>query len=79
MLGGRHIESQSRVLGRMLGRMFTMKLISMRCEANSLFVYEVNWKFRSEAGHETNDACYNASHKINFEARRMLVMKSVGC
>ncbi len=42
MLGERHIGSQSRVLDKILDRMFTMKLISMRCEANSLFVYEVN-------------------------------------
>ena len=52
--------------------MLAIKLISMRYEATSLLVYKVNWKFHSEAGHEANDACYDASHETDFEACRVL-------
>ena len=51
----------------------------VRYETNLLFVYEVNWKFRSEANHEANDACYDVSHEPDFKACRMLVMKPEGC
>ena len=64
---------------RILTRRTKLIVKPVRYEANLLFVYEVNWKFRSEAGYEVNDACYDASHETDFEACRMLVMKPEVC
>ena len=47
-------------------KIFVIKLINIYYKANSLFVYEVNRKIRSEANYKANNACYNVLHETNF-------------